>query len=962
MFRSDLKKVLLPYFLLILLPCTFSIVLYLLILKIDKDHEIEDIKTKLSERAVDFMAKTSAEDYFQPYFNNLANSLMPFIENKPDKNGSVMSNQEVSKLIKDFSNKLGENLRCAIFNIKMQLINPQDLFPHEQRFFTYTWKRIHGYEYTYDERRIDQNNIIGDEFHPSFLIGYSEACIPTICPERTCVFYFKNANFDTNGLILFVEYKRTKQEIIMAKIKDFATYEQPIILYDIDKKQKLTPSLSHNEMPYEKTNTDEVLDGIIEKDTVWKAFNSGEYRLLFGQTTDLSSKYQNKLFIGIFIFLLLLILFSTFFFKNLSSEKGMYISIRYKLVFIFAIAVYIPAISLWVLSYTSLHNHRIAIENNVKKGLVDILTKIDTDYKTKETVIKNCYSELDKFLKNLKGKKLPTQETFRKKVIEIVGENALRRNEIFTWLDIRRVDKTQIFTTSSDESNDRIKAIARVLCILCLERYCPERLTYAGVKPSQSDILVGNLLENPVVGFSHTLERPNQLSYLDLDKSGGIYWWWNYYPEVDNPVAFVMCNATTRNLSLSYFNSLLKNRYSVSNTEIKVINYHIETQRFIPEVKETKDFLDLIKVASANKTIESSVIKHNDRKYICLCVPGSTIKDGYILGLYPISEIDYKIVETRRTIYKVMILLLIISIFTGLLLSQNFIIPVNELNRGLEALRKRETETTIKIENKDELGHLGNAFNQMMAEIKDMLMAGAVQQCLIPTGNQNIEGYDCIIYNQMAADVGGDYADMFQLPDNRVLIVIGDVNGHGVSSSLIAAMVKASVFLFANQNLPLNEIVTNTSYMILDLIGNKLPMKFCAITLDKATGELNLCNAGHPFPFIREKEIGKMRTLTNINLPMGISKARSKYSYESVVLNQEETLLLYTDGFIEACSNKTDEFGYDNLKNTFLNCSIDNTEELKNLLIDTYKKNLGKKELMDDITFIILRRNPLQSN
>lgn len=945
------------------MPCTFSIILYLLVLKIDKDHEIEAIKTRLSERAVDFMAKTSAEDYFQPYFNKLANSLMPFIENKPDQNGSVMSNQEVSKLIQDYSNKLGENLRCAIFNTDMVLVNPQDLFPLEQRFFTYTWRRIQGSDYTYEERRIDQNSIIGDEFHPSILIGYSEACIPTICPERTCVFYFKKASFDTNGLILFVEYKRTKHELILAKIKDFATYEQPIILYDIDKKQRLTPCLNHKEMPFDKTNTDEVLDGIIEDDILWKAFNSGEYRLLLGQTTNLSSKYRNKLLIGGFVFILSLTLFSILFIKNLSSEKGMYISIRYKLVFIFAIAVYIPAMSLWVLSYTSLHNHRIAIENNVKKELVDILTKIDTDYKTKETVITNCYSELNKYLKSLKGKKLPTQETFREKVVEIVGENALRRNEIFTWLDIRGVDKTQIFTTSSDDSNDRIKAIARVLSILCLERYCPERLTYAGVKPSQSDIIVGNLLENPVVGFSHTLERPNQLSYQDLDKSGGIYWWWNYYPEVDNPVAFVMCNATTRNLSLSYFNSLLKNRYSVANTEIKVINYHIETQRFIPQVQETKSFLELINVSSVNKTIESSIINHNNRDYICLCVPGSAIKDGYILGLYPISEIDYQIEETRITIYKVMILLLIISIFTGLLLSQNFIIPVNELNRGLEALRKRETETTIKIENKDELGHLGNAFNQMMAEIKDMLMAGAVQQCLIPTGNQEIEGYDCIIYNQMAADVGGDYADMFQLPDNRVLIVIGDVNGHGVSSSLIAAMVKASVFLFANQNLPLNEIITNTSYMILDLIGNKLPMKFCAITLDKLTGELTVCNAGHPFPFIREREIGKMRTLTNVNLPMGISKARSKkYSYESTVLNQEDTLLLYTDGFIEACSNEVDKFGYDNLKNTFLNCPLDNPEELKNQLINAYKKNLGEKELIDDITFIILRRKPLQSN
>ena len=66
-------------------------------------------------------------------------------------------------------------------------------------------------------------------------------------------------------------------------------------------------------------------------------------------------------------------------------------------------------------------------------------------------------------------------------------------------------------------------------------------------------------------------------------------------------------------------------------------------------------------------------------------------------------------------------ILLVISIFTALLLAKTFIIPVNELDKGLIALRKRDTETRINIENNDELGQLGTAFNQMMAEIKDML-------------------------------------------------------------------------------------------------------------------------------------------------------------------------------------------------------------------------------------------------
>ena len=962
MHKSSYIKALPSYLLLILLPCIFGLFLYFLILNIDKKHEIEAIKSNLSERATDFIAKTSAVDFFYPYFNKLTEELLPYIDNKAKKDGSYMTNKEVSNIIKKYSKKLRENIRCAIFDKNTNLMNPQDLLPHEQRFFTFAWLDIHEFEpEIYDIYRTDKYSIIGREFNVELMYGQPEICIPTVNYEKNGVFYFKNASQKLNGLIIFVEYKRTKIDLIEENIKDFATENQPIILYNIEKKRRTTSTLNHKEIPYEKTNTEEFLDGFVEDNVVWRGFDSGEFKLLLGQTLDLSNKYTKKQIAAILVFILTLLLTSKFYFQNFSNNQGIYISIRYKLIFIFAIAVYMPAISLWVLSYTSLHDHRMAIENKVKKSMLDILNKVDIDFKLKEEEVNNCYIKLDNYLRGLQGKDVPSQEEFKIKIKEFTGDGNIRRNWVFNWIDIRGVDKTQLYTTSADDTNSRIQAIARVLTVLWLEKYCPERLTYAGVKPSQSDILVGNLLENPVVGFSTMLERPRQLVPLALDNTR-MYWWWNYYPEKDNPIAFLIGNASARNINLSYFTSLMKKSYNVDNVDIKLICFHSETQSFIPSITDRQEFLNLINVSNVNKTVESTTINYNNSNYLSLCLPGSKIKDGFLLGLYPVIEIDYQIEKVRSTIYLLMILLLLISVLTGSLLAKTFITPVNELNRGLEALRKRETETVIKIENKDELGKLGSAFNQMMAEIKDMLMAGAVQKCLIPTGKQNIEGYGCIIYNKMAADVGGDYADLFELPENRMLIVIGDVNGHGVSSSLLSAMVKASVFTFANQNLPIDEIVTNTSYMICDLFGNKKPMKFCVITLDKITGELTICNAGHPYPLIREKEIGKIKVPTNINLPIGISRARSKYTYEKVVLNPEDTLLLYTDGFIDANSNIKDGFGYDNLKNFFSSIPTNSPEEIEKQLINLYETNLGNKESADDISFIILRRNPLQNN
>ncbi len=756
--------------------------------------------------------------------------------------------------------------------------------------------------------------------------------------------------------MVFVEIQSSNLDIIQSEVKDYSTFELPLVVYDSIKKQRITPITGHVDIPYEKTNTEEFLEGFIDSRVFWLGIKFDNYKLMIGKYIGSQIDNYSKSFkLGIIVFFIFLITISIIFYKSLfySKNDGRFISIRYKLIFIFLIAVYMPILSLRGVSHASLGSHRIAIENKVKKSMVDTLNKIDLDYtKYKENVLAK-FRELDNYLKSFKGKNPPTEAEIKVKLKEIESDE-----DIINWLDIRHINQSQIYTTSGKASNERLKKIGRGLSILCLDKYCPEKLEHIGIKPNHSDMLIGDLLENPIVGFSSVFERPNQLNYLNFEGSG-VYWWWNYYPDLDNQIGFCIGTSLIENNTLSYFNSIKNKNYKFEDTPLKVINFYYNKQEFVPNITNRKELLNFINVSNINKTIESAKINYNNIDYLCLCVPGSNLKDSFGLCLYPLSEIDYQIEKVRSAVYAVIILLLIITALTGSILAKTFIIPVKELNRGLEALKKRETDTIVKIDNKDELGQLGKAFNQMTAEIKDMLLAGAVQQCLIPTGKYPIEGYDCIIYNQMAADVGGDYADIFELPDDKLLIVVGDVTGHGVSSSLLTAMVKAAIFRFANKNTPLIEIATNTSNMILELLKHKKLMTFCAVSLDKKTGEMAVCNAGHPYPIIKGKGTGIIRTLSNIGLPLGLSKKRCQYTLESELLKPEETLLIYTDGFHEAENDEGKEYGFENFKQLVANASITDSEDLKTQLIKAFNQYHGDKELADDITFIILRRKTL---
>ena len=56
-------------------------------------------------------------------------------------------------------------------------------------------------------------------------------------------------------------------------------------------------------------------------------------------------------------------------------------------------------------------------------------------------------------------------------------------------------------------------------------------------------------------------------------------------------------------------------------------------------------------------------------------------------------------------------------------------------------------------------------------------------------------GYDLLIFNQTASDLGGDYCDAMLMKDGKLLVAIGDVSGHGTASALLMTMAKAVVYL-----------------------------------------------------------------------------------------------------------------------------------------------------------------------
>jgi len=160
------------------------------------------------------------------------------------------------------------------------------------------------------------------------------------------------------------------------------------------------------------------------------------------------------------------------------------------------------------------------------------------------------------------------------------------------------------------------------------------------------------------------------------------------------------------------------------------------------------------------------------------------------------------------------------------------------------------------------------------------------------------------------AKVGGDFFDIFEVEENSLCILIGDVSGKGLAAATLTSQIKSAIKAYAFRfKMPSRVVEFANDFIIRTSEPDTLVTLFFGI-LDKGTGIMHFCGAGQPQGYIRRN--------SDVEILQSKSPALGIYNYftfidEQVTLNRGETLLLYTDGVIEA--RKEDEFfGSDRLK------------------------------------------------
>lgn len=278
----------------------------------------------------------------------------------------------------------------------------------------------------------------------------------------------------------------------------------------------------------------------------------------------------------------------------------------------------------------------------------------------------------------------------------------------------------------------------------------------------------------------------------------------------------------------------------------------------------------------------------------------------------------------------VLLLGMIIGAYQGLRISR----PLQALNAQASAIAAGDFGRRVDVRSRDEVGQLADSFNSMAESLGTLLnemaakvslereleLARSVQELMSPPPSLHAAGpFRLAGRCQLAEQCGGDWWSYRALGGGRLLVVVGDVTGHGMPAAMIAATARGAVEALAmNEREPLTPhgVLDAIDRAIRDVSRQELLMTCFALVADPRAGVVDFANAGHCFPYVlRPDDDGRLRkpgVLAVRGNPLGTPSKVINTGQRAIEAG--DVLVLTSDGLTDRIDATGERFGEKRLR------------------------------------------------
>lgn len=238
----------------------------------------------------------------------------------------------------------------------------------------------------------------------------------------------------------------------------------------------------------------------------------------------------------------------------------------------------------------------------------------------------------------------------------------------------------------------------------------------------------------------------------------------------------------------------------------------------------------------------------------------------------------------------------------------------------------------------------------------DLQTARDIQQALLPQMPPELPGFAIAGWNNPADNTGGDFYDWEFMSDGRLMVVLGDVTGHGIGPALLAVACRA----YARSSFAVHtDLLTAMTQLNAEISRDLGPSRFvtlAAVACSSGTGELEIISAGHGPLLLYSGADDCFHQIDSQAVPLGILPDFDSEPSAKVRLESGDIFLLITDGFVEFENSVKEQFGRQRLEQSVRNSRCLLPDQIIKNVYDAVVRFSNGTNQQDDLTAVLIKR------
>ncbi len=334
--------------------------------------------------------------------------------------------------------------------------------------------------------------------------------------------------------------------------------------------------------------------------------------------------------------------------------------------------------------------------------------------------------------------------------------------------------------------------------------------------------------------------------------------------------------------------------------------------------------------------------------------------------IVPNEEIMAGVSDLRRQAWLIGGLVVLATLALGIWAAWTLVRPVTEIADAVRTIGEGNLDHAVEVRGHREFEQLSRELNQMSLALKDRMrlrhslsLAMEIQQKLLPSSVPQVPGLEVAGHSTYCDETGGDYYDFLEVSEtdsDELVVVLGDVMGHGVAAALLMATVRGILRSRAEDENSLGNWLTHINNLLVEDTGGERFMTMVLLLVDPATRRVRMASAGHDLPLVYFPNTDSFIELEDVGgLPLGLVSGESYREMKRTDLPPGTLVLVATDGLWESPNAAGEQYGKERICESMRAHAAKSADEIASRITEDLATFRGQAQQDDDITFVLVK-------